>query len=331
MALRDIIGQDRALRILLGTLKRNRVPSAVLLSGDYGIGKRLAAINYAKAINCIEPVDFDCCDKCISCKKIESLIHPDVLVITLENVAEALSLERRKSENKNRYEYPIEAVHKIEGVLYLSPHEGKKKIVIIDDAELMNINAANAFLKTLEEPPANSIIILVSSKPDRLIDTIRSRCINIHFYPLSSNGCETVIRKISKALDGEVDFILRMAMGRPGYAITKDFVQERQWYMKLLKGMLQGQTREIWTDKGEMKLWIDMAFIFLRDMIVHKISGNKRDLIFVQTMSDTPEIHTLIDAYKSLQQVAGLLDFNLNGQITWNYLAGIMRQCVSSI
>ncbi|MCL4536292.1 MAG: DNA polymerase III subunit gamma/tau, partial [Nitrospirae bacterium] len=72
MALREIIGQDRALRILFGTLKRNRVPSAILLSGDAGIGKRLAAVNYAKAINCLEPVDFDCCGKCISCKKIDS-------------------------------------------------------------------------------------------------------------------------------------------------------------------------------------------------------------------------------------------------------------------
>jgi DNA polymerase-3 subunit delta' len=131
MALKDIIGQERPVRILSGTIKRDRVPSSILLSGDSGIGKMLAARSYAKALNCLAPVDFDACDKCSSCRKIDSESHPDITFVLPEND-----------------EIKIESVRQAEEVLSLKPYEGKVKVLIVDDADLMNINAANAFLKT---------------------------------------------------------------------------------------------------------------------------------------------------------------------------------------
>ncbi len=326
MALRNIIGQDKALRILLGTLKRNRVPSSVLLSGDSGIGKRLAAINYAKAINCLEPADFDCCDKCVSCRKIDSGTHPDVLVVTLDNVEEVLSLKEKTGKDKNRYEYPIEAVHKIEEMLYLSPYEGRKKIIIIDDADAMNINAANAFLKTLEEPPPDSLIILVSSSPDSLLDTIRSRCINVRFYPLPVDGCREVI---SKNIDSKnIDFVLNLAMGRPGLAVSRDFIKENEWFTGLLNNMIYEKSKDAWSDKGEIRAWLDMAFILLRDMAIYKITERQSDLISGNrqwAIGNNQKIKDILNSYQDMQQVRGLLDFNLNKSITWNYVASIIK------
>src|SRR5208283_1454466 len=104
MALKEIAGQEKALRILFGMLKRNRVPSAMLLSGDTGIGKRLAAVNFAKAVNCLKPADFDCCDTCASCRKIDAAMHPDVSFTFPE-----------KGEIK------IDAVRKLEETLFLMP------------------------------------------------------------------------------------------------------------------------------------------------------------------------------------------------------------------
>lgn len=337
MAIKSIVGQDNALRILYGTLKKERVPSAILMSGDSGIGKMLAAINYAKAINCLNPVNFDCCDNCMSCKKIDASIHPDILNITLDNVEDKLSLEERRAKDSNRYEYPIEAVRKIEEFLYLRPNEARKKIVIIDDAETMNINAANSFLKTLEEPPADSLIILVSSNPDRLPDTIRSRCVTVRFKPLGVDVCRKVI---SENIDtGDAELAIRFSMGRPGIAIAKDMVKETQWFISLLDDMKKGVTKESWTDKGEIKAWLDMAHVFLRDMVIFKITGNTGELI-MRDMQETEGkknrrqfsesgIRDLLQAYQSLEMLRGLLDSNLNKAITWNYVASIMKPIVN--
>lgn len=309
MALRNIIGQDRALRILLGTLKRNRVPSSVLLSGDSGIGKRLAAINYAKAVNCLEPVDFDCCDKCMSCKKIDSEMYPDISMIVPENDV-----------------ITIETIRNTQEVISLKPYEGRKKVLIVDDADAMNIYAANAFLKTLEEPPEDSLIILISSNPERLPDTIRSRCVNVRFYPLPVDGCREVVLKNIDIKN--IKFVLNLAMGRPGLAVSRDFIKENEWFTGLLNNMIYEKSKDAWSDKGEIRAWLDMAFILLRDMAVYKITGSEKDLMLKGQGSKVKgqEIQSIMNAYQDMQQVRGLLDFNLNKSITWNYVASIMRR-----
>lgn len=332
MALKDIMGQSRALRILFGTLRRDRVPSAALLTGNSGIGKKLAAINYAKAINCLHPIDLDCCDKCISCKKIDSEVHPDVSVI-----------------NQPTNEIKIEEIRKVEEKLSLKPFEGKRKVVIIDDADTMNIYAANAFLKTLEEPPLNSHILLISFNPDKIIDTIRSRCMEVHFYPLHAEQCKQVILKHAEAnadegfakrakpaLNGtikdEMDYTLKITAGRPGLAISKDFIKEREWFMKLLGDMVCEEKKNRWADRAEMKSWLDMASVFLRDMIVFRITEEKSSLILSNRQwakGSGQEIRDILGAYQNLQAISGLLNFNLNESITWNYVATIMRKCVN--
>ncbi|MEK6653183.1 MAG: DNA polymerase III subunit delta', partial [Nitrospirota bacterium] len=148
MALKDIIGQEKAINILLGTLSQNRIPSSYLFAGESGIGKKFTAVNFAKTLNCLNSQPSDCCDECPSCKKIDSQTHPDFMMVTPE-----------KSEIR------VEEVRAIEEALSFAPYEGKRKVVIVDEAEAMNASAANAFLKTLEEPPPQSIIILIASSP----------------------------------------------------------------------------------------------------------------------------------------------------------------------
>lgn len=314
MALGEIIGQGRALRILLGTLKRNRVPSSVLLSGDSGIGKRLAAINYAKAVNCLEPVDFDCCDKCMACKKIDSEMHPDISMIAPENGV-----------------ITIETIRNAQEVISLKPYEGRKKVLIVDDADAMNIYAANAFLKTLEEPPGDSLILLISSNPERLPDTIRSRCINVRFYPLPVDECREII---SKNIDARsINFVLNLAMGRPGLAVSRDFIKENEWFVKLLNNMIFGESKDSWGDKGEIRAWLDMALILLRDMAVYKITERESDLISGNrqwAIGNKQKIKDILNSYQDIQQVRGLLDFNLNKSITWNYVATIMKKATGN-
>ena len=306
MALHNIIGQKKAVRILTGTIKRERVPSSILFSGDSGIGKRLASLNYAKALNCLEQVDFDACDHCSSCKKIDGEVHPDVTALIPEND-----------------EIKIDIIRRVEEILSLRPYEGKKKVLIVDDADLMNINAANAFLKTLEEPPQDSVIILLSSSPDRLPDTIRSRCMHVRFSPLPAEAFKRVMDL--KAGGWDLGPFAGLAMGRPGIAIAKDFANEKKWFMDIFNSMDHGETRCAWSDKNDIKRWLDIAFVLLRDMAVFGITSRESDLLYGEKCG-AGHIRPILDAYQDLRKVHGLLSLNLNKSITWNYVSGIIQK-----
>lgn len=296
------------MRTLLGTLRRRRIPSAMLLSGDAGIGKKLAAISYAKALNCGEPESGDCCDRCQSCRKIDLGLHPDVTVISPEND-----------------EIRIEAVRKIADVLSLKALEGAWKVVVVDDADRMNTSAANAFLKTLEEPPDQSVILLVSSRPDTLPSTIMSRCMPVRFRPLPLAECAEVLR--SAIGEGYGEDLLPLAMGRPGLAVSGDLRRERDWFLGLFDQMLRGEMREGWADRAEMRSWIEMCLILVRDLAVHSVTRSAPDLLFGRAYKGA-ELDTALEAYRSLERVKGLVDVNLNKLITWNYVAAVMKRCV---
>jgi DNA polymerase-3 subunit delta' len=359
MALKNVIGQDRAVGILLRTLDRGRLPTAYLFSGESGIGKRVTAVNLAKAVNCLEafhghqlpdvgnedtakrqeesPADdfrlADACDRCRSCKKIDAEAHPDLIVITSE-----------------KGEIRVDQIRAVEDALSYMPYEGRRKVVIIDDADTMNQSAANAFLKTLEEPPAESLIVLISSNPDQLPETIRSRCSRIHFTPLSADACREVIQGVNsqqstidggdgkrpKTADHELSTIIRLSMGRPGLALSSEPLRERERFLGLLRNMLEGAS-EIWSDREEMERWLDMAGIFLRDMAIGKITDDEGALFnadirkTVSAMSKTTDIQSILKAYRNITQLKGKLDYNLNKSITWNYTASLLRSAVSHV
>lgn len=319
MAFKDIIGQKKAINILLGTMVRNRIPSAYLFAGESGIGKKLTAINLAKTLNCLKPkTPIDCCDECSSCKKIDSRTHPDFLMAAPE-----------------KGEIRVDEIRMIEEVISLAPYEGKRKVVIVNDAETMNPSAANAFLKTLEEPPPQSIIILISASPDRLPETIRSRCSRINFSPLAPEQCKEVIRAIdnqdAEITDSQLSTLSRLSMGRPGLAISSDLMEERNWFFNLFGEMSGGRNKETWADKEEMELWFNKAFMLLRDIAVLKITGESDMLINTDLkdrfaeMSKAIEMKDIIDIYGRLSFLKGYLGFNLNKSITWNYVTIIMQ------
>jgi DNA polymerase III subunit delta' len=310
VALRNIIGQDKPVRILLGTIKRERVPSAVLLSGDSGIGKMLAALNYVKALNCLSPVDADACDKCQSCTKIDNASHADVALVLPEND-----------------EIKIESIRQAEEILSLKPYEGKIKVVIVDDADTMNIQAANAFLKTLEEPPPNSLIILVSSNPDRLPDTIRSRCMHVRFRPLSETAYRQILEQ--KAEGGDNSSFSGLSMGRPGIALTKNFVEERVWFIDILNAMCRGDSKCAWAEKSDIRLWLDLSIVWLRDIAVYSITGRETDLLYGSSRASS-DFAALLDAGQKLQRVRSAVDMNLNKGITWNYVSGIIQSVAAT-
>jgi DNA polymerase-3 subunit delta' len=370
MALRDIIGQDKAVNILLRTIQRGRLPSSYLFAGESGIGKKFTAINLAKAVNCLKTTpslalpprgggvgggdselleQVDACDECFSCKKIDAGVHPDFLLIS--PVAGQIR---------------IEEIRAIDNIVSLTPFEGREKVVIIDEADTMNPFASNAFLKTLEEPPKDSLIILISSNPDRLPDTVRSRCSRVNFTPLSHELCRKVIEKVisqqsspppippprgGRAREGgnapnrqtaefqnsqTMSTLVRLSMGRPGLAFTGDLIEERAWFINLLKEMLDAK-KDGWTSKEEMERWLDLILILLRDIAIMKITQDETNLInidlkdYLNKLSNSMDIKVMIEYYQRLSSLRGYLNFNLNRSLTWNYIGSLLRNTMDVI
>jgi len=321
MAFKDIIGQKKALRILQRTIERGKIPSSYLFAGESGIGKKYTAINLAKTVNCLKAVDsehipVDSCDACSSCKKIDAGVHPDYLLVSPEG-------------GKIR----IEEIRPVDNRLSLKPFEGKNKIVIIDDADTMNVFASNAFLKTLEEPPKDSLIILVSSKPDNLSDTIRSRCSRINFTPLSYEASQRVIQRAigqEEKTPSELSTIMRLSLGRPGLVLSGELLEEREWFLNLFKGMLLS-SKDGWASREEMETWHNLLLVFLRDMAVLKITRKETDLInndlidFINSLSKSLDIKVIIEIYQKINLLRRYFYFNLNRPLTWNYTSSLLR------
>jgi DNA polymerase-3 subunit delta' len=327
MAFKDIIGQKKALRILQKTIERGRIPSSYLFAGESGIGKKYTAINLAKTVNCLETIDseqipVDSCDECPSCKKIDAGVHPDYLLVSPEGS-----------------QIRIEEIRPVDNRLSLKPFEGRKKVVIIDDADTMNVYASNAFLKTLEEPPKDSLIILVSSKPDNLPDTIRSRCSRINFTPLSYEASQRVIQRAigqEEKTPREISTLMRLSFGRPGLVLSGELLEEREWFLNLFKGMLLSR-KDGWTSREEMEKWHDLLLIFLRDMAILKITRKETDLInndlgdFINSLSKSIDIKVIIEIYKKINLLRRYFYFNLNRSLTWNYTGSLLRTAMEGV
>ena len=141
------------------SLERGRLAHAYLFSGRRGSGKEAMARTLAKALNCLEQ-DFDSCDRCDSCRRIDEVVHPDVYWV--------------RPESKSR-RITVDQIREFERAVNLKPARARVKVGVIVDADCMGEEASNAFLKTLEEPPAQTVILLLTAEPHRLLPTILSR------------------------------------------------------------------------------------------------------------------------------------------------------------
>lgn len=315
MAFKDVKGHERQIDMLRHALSEGRVSSSYLFAGEEGIGKKFIAVNFAKALNCIGGHGTDPCDKCFSCKKIDSNVHPDFTIIS-----------PAKGVIK------IEEIRRIEEVLYLKSFEAKTKVVIVDDAHTMNPSASNAFLKSLEEPPPHSVIILISSSPDSLLETIRSRCMRINFKPLMPEDARDVMKTANESRSSEViDLLVKLSMGRPGLSVSDDLIKDRDRFMEVLRAILLPQSKALWKDRADIEGWLDTALTILRDMAVFKITRAVDALInrdigdVIKKMCSKADTVVIIECYRKLLGVRGYLRFNLNKAITWNYIGSVLR------
>ena len=169
MRLGDLIGQDTARTALLRAIERGHLAHAYLFDGPPGVGKRGAAYGLAMALNCTTAPGVGC-GACEVCRRIEAGIHPDVPTFGPSGAGGQIVIDDART---------------IQALARSRPHEAAARVIVVDDADAMNPNAANCLLKTLEEPLARNHLVLCTSAPDRLLPTIRSRTQHVRFRPLA--------------------------------------------------------------------------------------------------------------------------------------------------
>jgi DNA polymerase III subunit delta' len=227
MPLRSLAGHPRLLSLLSRAIAHDTLPPALLLAGPAGVGKRRTAIGVAEAINCLQPIstpmlERDACGECSSCRRIERGVHPDVIVV----------------EPGDTGSTKIEQVRDVIDRAGYRPFEGRRRVVIIDEADAMAAAAQSALLKTLEEPPSASIFILVSSMPDALLDTVRSRCPRLRFGALAPSEVTEVLMRDHDYAEADARAAAADADGSVGRALeaqSLDLTEARAAAQRLLE------------------------------------------------------------------------------------------------
>jgi DNA polymerase-3 subunit delta' len=255
--LSHVRGHDRLKPVLARALERDRMPPSLLLAGPEGVGKKTLALALAQAVLCERAPRAEACGECRTCRKVEAgiasldalrqradrrpdedvwrnfRVHPDLVL------AEGWSLTktgRPRSEPEIRADQVRELIGEIVG----TPFEARRRVFVIDDAHTMNETAQNVLLKSLEEPPPRSHVVLVSSSPDRLAQTIRSRCQTLRFGPLPRATVAAVLQEQQGLGEDEARLRAALAGGSVGMALAFEsdaYRQMRDTLVSLLESL----------------------------------------------------------------------------------------------
>lgn len=229
MLLRDIIGHRRLTTLLARAIERESLPPTLLFVGPSGVGKWAVARAVAQAVNCLDPVRspndrlaIDGCGKCRACDRIARGVHVDVVAIEPDELASIKIDPIRDMLDKTSYR----------------PFEGKRRMVLIREADTLETSAQNALLKSLEEPPPGTSFILTTTVPGALLPTVRSRCMRLRFGRLTSSEVADALVRDHDRSDGEARDAAPLADGSIGQALAladNDLTALRDAAMRLLQ------------------------------------------------------------------------------------------------
>jgi len=313
----DILGQEHAIELLCNAVQRDRMPHAWLFTGQANIGKFKTSVALAQKLNCIGSGE-DACGKCDFCLQIKEETFPDFLVL--------------RPEGKF---IKIDQVRNSLNWLNLHPDQAKKRVLILDGAENLGREAANAFLKTLEEPAPNTIIILIALSTKHLPETIVSRCQQIRFRPLSLEITEYILRRNTDLSDELVHIISSYGMGsvKRNMANSFEIMQTVQntvikWLTTFKSETLEDLLRscEVW-GKSKNEEWcflLDFLEIWFRDLtwIRFDLPENKllnRDYnLNVDRVGELKQcgkyftLYQIFEIFREIKEARAAIDLNAN-------------------
>jgi DNA polymerase-3 subunit delta' len=312
MSLAKLVGNDSIKQWLKNALRAKRLPGALIFSGPSGVGKQQFAIELAKALNCPNlDSDFNSCDNCSTCHRISLGEFIDTKVIVPDGQF-----------------IKVDQVRTVIDEIYFRPFEGNFRVYIFESAEKFREQAANALLKTLEEPPSTSILILITSSPDSLLPTILSRTIKLHFTPLSDEALRIYLTNNYPRPETEQKLLIKLSQGSIGRALSIDiseYKQRRQECLEMLSAVATKNQPTILLKTAEtlgkkervdFDKYLETIFILLQDLTHLQIS---------------PTIETInTDIYNNLLELATKSPSNIFAKLACRLLE-LERELVRNI
>lgn len=316
-----ILGQERLVATLQRAIAREGVAHAYLFAGPPRSGRGTLARLFAQALNCQSALgggDLPAlagaatpavpCGTCRSCRKIERGLHPDVQVVSLASQEAGGSVGGRKDAQHTSLS--IDTIRELGPNLSLRPLEGRWRVAIVEDAEAMREDAANAFLKTLEEPPSFAVLILIVPEPGAVLPTIRSRCQVLELAPSSREALALALTARYGVAPAQARTLAALSGGRAGWAIAAsgrpEFFAERQVAFAAMLALLQGPVLDLFPFVDRL---VERFKRGRRDEVRAELDawlGLWRDLLLLRCGCD--ELVLNVDGVAQLRPLAGCYD-----------------------
>lgn len=309
----EIIGQDRAVRVLQNDISTGNLAGAYLFVGPPGVGKKMAAVSFAKTLNCRRGKR-NSCNKCPSCRKIEKMSHPNLRMLSPQGES-----------------FRINQIRQLKSEIGYSLSEGKKRIWVMDEAEKLTLEAANSLLKILEEPPSSDIIILITHVSRLLPPTIISRCRVVHFLPLTSQHIQKLLKKLDDVPSHIISLVSELAQGSVSEALKliseENIFEEREKIFELIcegEKALQEvfEISERWShyQSSHLESMLNIFLFFLRDLLLLKsnISIPLLNQDKTEKLQDLKENYSFSQLYRGTEAVENTkfyLNANLSTQL----------------
>jgi len=334
-----LIGNEEARDALRRMLAAERVPGALLFTGEDGIGKKLFALELAKALNCRTRKGVEACDQCSSCLRIPQIDYPASSDKDANN-----RIIRTRHADVGLVRPPtrfllVSQMREIEREANFRPYEGRARVFIIEDADRMNENAANALLKTLEEPSSTSFIILTTSQPAALLPTIRSRCQAIRFAPIPPAEIEKFLIEQKGIPRRDAGLLASTSRGSIGRALATDaetYREQREAMLTVLQSLvLTGDRVELLRSaeglndarrKDEYECRLDVLETLIRDAWVLALGRPDHTIVNVDQLPQLRKIAAKLNRRQAgewllqIEELRAGLAVNINRKVATDAL-----------
>jgi DNA polymerase III subunit delta' len=335
----QLTGNERVKELLRRMLAAQRLPGALLFSGEEGVGKKLFALELARALNCRNKQGVEGCGTCAVCKRIGKFNLPEseesddwksILWTDYGDVGMVVAPKRVLL---------VDQMRQIEREANFRPFEGSARFFLIDDADKLNEPSANALLKVLEEPPETSYLILITSRPAMLLPTIRSRCQMIRFSPLTAEEIENYLVKNEIDSGAQARLRARVARGSLGRALSSDlagFTRQRKDMLRLLNELaVSGNRVQLLRSseqlneaafKDEFETRLDLLETLIRDALALSVGAAEAQIMNADLLSELNRIGKQITTTRAAAWIALIEDLrdqlvvNINRKIATDAL-----------
>lgn len=278
---KDILGHEQIISHLQNAITMDKVSHAYIINGPDKSGKMMLAEAFAATLQC-EAGGNEICGECHSCKQAAGRNQPDIIYVKHEK-PNTISVDDIRTQVNND--------------IVIKPYSSRHKIYIIDEAEKMNVQAQNALLKTIEEPPAYAIIILLTTNADTFLPTILSRCVTLNIKVVPDEKIKKFLMSRYQVPDYQADICVAFAQGNVGKAIqlasSEDFNELKASTLQLMKRIrdielyeMTEAVKQISEYKLQINDYFDLMMIWYRDVLLFKATGDVNGLIFKDEVYD---------------------------------------------